>query len=214
MRSQWMFVPGSALATRATGAMIDITSEREMLLEMMRRAHHDSLTGLLNRTSLYECLERLISARNDCALALVYIDLDRFKEVNDSLGHAAGDAVLKHVARQIAAGIRQTDFAARIGGDEFVIVLPGVSDPADALRSAAAATDAIAAPLDVGGKSLRVETSLGISIYGRDGGDPDSLLRTADESMYGMKLLHRRARAGREPSGQWKGIGDAASRCA
>lgn len=214
MRSQWMLVPGSSPATRATGAMIDITSEREMLLEMMQRAHHDSLTGLLNRASLYECLERLIAARSDCALALVYIDLDRFKEVNDSLGHAAGDRVLEHVARQIAASIRQTDFAARIGGDEFVIVLPGVGDPADAGRSAAAASDAIATPLDVSGKSLRVQTSLGISIYGRDGGDPDSLLRRADESMYGMKLLHRRERAGGEHAGSWDSTADPASRCA
>jgi len=211
MRSQWMFVPGSKPATRATGAMIDITSEREMLLETMRRAHHDSLTGLLNRASLYECLERLIGTRRDCALALVYIDLDLFKEINDSLGHAAGDAVLQHVARQIATSIRQSDLAARIGGDEFVIVLPGVSDPAEARRSAVAATDAIGAPVNVGGKSLRVEASLGISIYGRDAGDTDSLLKIADESMYRMKLSHRRDRVGREQAGL---IEDAASRCA
>ena len=213
MRSQWLFVPGSKLATRATGAMIDITSEREMLLEIMRRAHHDSLTGLLNRASLYECLERLISARRDCALALVYIDLDLFKEINDSLGHAAGDEVLRHVATQIAASIRQSDLAARIGGDEFVIVLPGVSDPAEARRSAAVATDAIAAPLSLGGKSLRVAASLGISIYGRDGGDADSLLRIADESMYGMKLLHRRERLARDQA-PLSAAEDPASRCA
>jgi diguanylate cyclase (GGDEF)-like protein len=212
MRSQWMFVPGSKPATRATGAMIDITSEREMLLETMRRAHHDSLTGLLNRASLYECLERLIGARRDCALALVYIDLDLFKEINDSLGHAAGDAVLQHVARQIATSIRHSDLAARIGGDEFVIVLPGVSDPAEARRSAVAATEAIGTPVSVGGKSLRVEASLGISIYGRDAGDTDSLLKTADESMYRMKLSHRRDRVARE-----RGTAlteDTASRCA
>lgn len=214
VRSQWMFGPGSKSATRATGAMIDITSEREMLIEMMRRAHHDSLTGLLNRASLYECLEKLIGARRDCALALVYIDLDLFKEINDSLGHAAGDAVLQHVARQIATSIRQSDLAARIGGDEFVIVLPGVSDPNEARKSAAAATDAIGMPLSVGGKSLRVEASLGISIYGRDGGDTDSLLRIADESMYRMKLSHRRDRLTRDQAAVSADIEDTASRCA
>ncbi len=213
MRSQWMLVPGSE-RTRATGAMIDITSEREMLLEMMRRAHHDSLTGLLNRASLYECLERLIAARRDCALALVYIDLDLFKEINDNLGHAAGDEVLQHVARQIGASIRESDLAARIGGDEFVIVLPGVGDLVEARRSAAAATHAIASPVTVGGKSLRVEASLGISIYGQDGGDnPDTLLRIADESMYGMKLLHRRERIGQQADPRTR-VEEAAGRCA
>jgi diguanylate cyclase (GGDEF)-like protein len=214
MRSQWTFVPGSKPETRATGAMIDITGEREMLLEMMRRAHHDSLTGLLNRASLYECLERLIGARRDCALALVYIDLDLFKEINDSLGHAAGDTVLQHVARQIATSVRQSDLVARIGGDEFVIVLRGVSDPAEALRSAAATTDAIGMPISVAGKSLRVEASLGISIYGRDAGDTDTLLKIADESMYRMKLSHRRDRLAREPGGVREAAEDAASRCA
>ncbi len=213
MRSQWMFVPGTKPETRATGAMIDVTSEREMLLEMMRRAHHDSLTGLLNRASLCECLERLIGGRRDCALALVYIDLDLFKEINDGFGHAAGDTVLQHVARQIAASIRRSDLAARIGGDEFVIVLPGVSDLAEARRSALAATDAIGTPITIGDKPLRVEASLGISIYGRDAGDIDSLLNAADESMYRMKLAHRRDRAAGE-QGVRPGTEDAASRCA
>lgn len=214
MRSQWTLAPGSSAAARATGAMIDITSEREMLQEMMRRAHHDSLTGLLNRASLYECLESLIAARRDCALALVYIDLDLFKEINDSLGHAAGDAVLQHVARQIAASIRQSDLAARIGGDEFVIVLRGVNDLAEARRSVLATIDAIGAPVDVGGRSLRVEASLGISIYGSDAVDTDGLLRIADESMYGMKLAHRRERLARGHAGARPASEDSESRCA
>jgi diguanylate cyclase (GGDEF)-like protein len=213
MRSQWMLMPGSEL-TRATGAMIDITSEREMLLEMMRRAHHDSLTGLLNRASLYESLEKLIAAHSDCALAVVYIDLDLFKEINDNLGHAAGDAVLQHVATQIATSIRESDLAARVGGDEFVIVLPGISDPAEARRSAVAATDAIGRPVSVGGKSLRVEASLGISIYGRDAADTDSLLKIADESMYRMKLSHRRDRLASDQASGQPATETAASRCA
>jgi diguanylate cyclase (GGDEF)-like protein len=151
----------------------------------------------LNRTSLYERLEVLTRA-SGCGggpLALIYLDLDRFKEINDTFGHGAGDKVLQYVAAQISASVRRTDAVARIGGDEFVIVLPGVGDRGEAARIADIVMAAISQPVDVGGRELLVGASLGISICPTDAGDTDALLKIADESMYRVKMTHRSRRA-------------------
>lgn len=171
---------------------------RGLYKQLSFRAQYDALTNLLNRASLYERLTDLAGG-DASALALIYLDVDKFKEVNDTLGHSAGDEVLQHVARQICSAVRKSDSVARIGGDEFVIVLPGVADRGEAERLAQAVAGAISLPLQMDGRPLSVGASFGISLYPLDGRNADALLRVADESMYRMKLSHRRALSPRVP---------------
>ncbi len=180
------------------GRFASLAVERRGLYKQLSfRAQYDSLTSLLNRTSLYERLEVLIRA-GACGggpLAVIYLDLDCFKEINDTFGHGAGDSVLQHVATQLMASVRRTDTVARIGGDEFVIVLPGVGDRSEAARIADVVVAAISRPAEVNGRALPVGASLGISICPTDASDTDSLLKIADESMYRVKMTHRSRRA-------------------
>jgi diguanylate cyclase (GGDEF)-like protein len=180
------------------GRFASLAVERRGLYKQLSfRAQYDSLTSLLNRTSLYERLEVLTRA-GACGggpLAVIYLDLDCFKEINDTFGHGAGDTVLQHVATQLMASVRRTDTVARIGGDEFVIVLPGVGDRSEASRIAEVVMAAISHPVAVAGRELLVGASLGISVCPTDATDTDSLLKIADESMYRVKMTHRSRRA-------------------
>jgi diguanylate cyclase (GGDEF)-like protein len=180
------------------GRFASLAVERRGLYKQLSfRAQYDSLTNLLNRASLYESLEGLMrsTGRPRATLAVIYLDLDRFKEINDSFGHTSGDKVLQHVAAQILRSVRRTDIVARIGGDEFVIVLPGVTERTEALQVADTIATAIAGPVDVDGQLLAIGASLGIGLSPIDGTDPESLLKVADESMYQVKLTHRSRRA-------------------
>ncbi|HEY6923758.1 MAG TPA: diguanylate cyclase, partial [Steroidobacteraceae bacterium] len=179
------------------GRFASLAVERRGLYKQLSfRAQYDSLTNLLNRASLYERLAGLIRGTGPTgSLAIIYLDLDSFKEINDTLGHAAGDFVLKHVARQIVTSVRRTDAVARIGGDEFVVVLPGVNDRNQVVQVANTVAQAIAAPVEVEDRLLTTGASLGISMYPIDGEDTDTLLKVADESMYKVKLTHRSRRA-------------------
>ena len=173
------------------GRFASLAVERRGLYKQLSfRAEYDSLTSLLNRASLYERLERHVRTGSG-PMALVYLDLDGFKEINDRLGHATGDTVLKHVAQRLVAGIRRSDAVARIGGDEFVIVLFGISSRAEALRIANSIADSIAVPVEVDAHGLALSASLGVSMFPADGTDVDALLKCADESMYKVKLAHR-----------------------
>jgi diguanylate cyclase len=128
-------------------------------------------------------------------MAVMYLDLDGFRQINDTHGHGAGDKLLQHVSAHILENVRRTDVVARLGGDEFVIVLPGVGERAEARRIADLVAAAIAQPLAYGGRELRIGASFGISVYPPDGDNTDALLKIADEDMYRAKLEHRKLQA-------------------
>jgi diguanylate cyclase (GGDEF)-like protein len=174
------------------GRLASLAVERRSLYKRLAfRAQYDSLTGLLNRASLYEQASHLLRT-HDSSLAFIYLDLDGFKEINDAWGHAAGDIVLKHVASQVLASVRRTDAVARVGGDEFVIALTGVSSRDVVLQIAKTIAAAVSIPVEIDEKTLvAVRASLGVSLYPENGKDVDALLKRADESMYKMKLTHR-----------------------
>jgi diguanylate cyclase (GGDEF)-like protein len=193
------------------GRFASLAVERRGLYKQLSfRAQYDSLTNLLNRASLYERLGGLIRTRGASSLALIYADLDSFKEINDTLGHGAGDMVLKHVASQLVSSVRGSDVVARIGGDEFVIALPGVSDRGEAARIVDLLAGAIAKPVEVDGQPIIMGASFGISTCPIDGDDADTLLKVADESMYKVKLTHRSRRASLAASQRMQALQDPA----
>ncbi len=179
---------------QVTGAVIvfhDVGAAREMSLRMSELAQHDVLTGLPNRLLLNDRLACAIatSRRHGRSCAVLFMDRDRFKRINDSLGHAAGDAVLQSVAKRLVACLRDSDTVSRQGGDEFVILLSEVACPEDAAFSADKLLAAIAEPHCIAGEDLHVTASLGIAVYPADGADAETLLRKAD-----LALLRAKAR--------------------
>jgi diguanylate cyclase (GGDEF)-like protein len=176
------------------GQFATLAVERRGLYEQLSfRAQYDSLTTLLNRASLYERMDAEIArgVRESGSMAVVYLDLDHFKEINDRYGHGAGDMVLQNVSRQILNSIRRSDVAARIGGDEFVVLLPGVGDRAEAGRVADLIVNSIAQTSVFNGNELNAGASVGISIFPEDGADADTLLNRADEYMYRNKVKRK-----------------------
>ena len=152
-------------------------------------AHHDSLTDLPNRMLLKDRLGQAIEAarRHGGQLAVLFMDLDRFKHINDSLGHSVGDHLLKSVAQRLVACIRQSDTACRQGGDEFVLLLSGIEHAEDAAQFAQKILTELALPHHIDGHDLHVSVSVGIGIYPTDGKDVDTLLKSADTAMYHAK---------------------------
>ena len=167
----------------------EIVERRLADQRVMHMAHHDALTGLPNRTLLTDRVERAIAhaGRSGNKVALLFLDLDRFKNVNDSLGHRVGDQLLQAVATRLTACLRAEDTAARLGGDEFIISLPEVADGAEPARLAARILAELARPFDVSGHQLPAEVSIGISVYPDDGDNAQTLLRNADTAMYHAK---------------------------
>jgi diguanylate cyclase (GGDEF)-like protein/PAS domain S-box-containing protein len=167
----------------------DVTRQVELASELARLAGQDGLTGLANRRLLLERLERALgqASRRDGRLAVLYVDLDRFKPVNEALGHGVGDALLVQVAERLGGAVRATDTVARLGGDEFVVLLDPVREEPDAARAAAAILAALATPFEVQGQELAVGASIGIATYPADGDAADELLRRADIAMYRSK---------------------------
>lgn len=179
-----------------TGAVIvfhDVSVSRAITQHMAHLAQHDFLTGLPNRSLLTERLSRAIgqARRHEKMVALLYIDLDSFKQVNDLQGHATGDQLLQAVAERLAICVRDTDTVCRQGGDEFVILLTEVDHPEDAGPIAQKLLDAFAVPCHVGDRELPITLSIGISIYPDDGTNPDLLLDNADSAMYRAKANGR-----------------------
>ncbi|CAN7572473.1 GGDEF and EAL domain-containing protein [Pseudorhodoferax sp. LjRoot39] len=163
--------------------------QRERTRQHIRQlAFYDSLTGLPNRSLLHARADQAIAAaaRSRETLAVLFVDLDRFKQVNDSLGHPAGDAVLRHAAAQLQLELRASDIAGRLSGDEFVVVLPQC-DAGHAAEIAARLQALLAAPLAVGGSTLSVTASVGVAMFPEDGRTMDALLQRADMAMYQAK---------------------------
>jgi len=156
-------------------------------------ATHDPLTGLPNRALLQERAEHAIavSRRSGRLLALLFLDLDRFKAVNDGLGHAAGDNMLREVATRLSGCLREVDMIARHGGDEFVVLLEDVEKPEEVEEVAARMQEALAEPLVIEGQEVPVTGSIGVALYPRDGDAASTLLRKADLAMYQAKGLGR-----------------------
>ncbi|WP_084578839.1 putative bifunctional diguanylate cyclase/phosphodiesterase [Sphingomonas azotifigens] len=175
----------------ALEAEVDARRAAEQALRYM--ALHDALTGLPNRTMLMDRLQQAIAqARRDQRLVgVLLLDLDRFKQVNDSLGHFAGDELLEQVARRLRSVLRESDTAARLGGDEFVIAAGTLHGPTDAEQLAARVLKVLEAPFLVQGRALHVGATIGISLYPGDGDNPAALLQAADTAMYQAKRRGR-----------------------
>ena len=152
-------------------------------------AQHDILSGALNRASFGEALERAVRrhGQDGGAFAVLCIDLDRFKEVNDAFGHAAGDDVLRHVTQRLRGLVRHGDQIARLGGDEFAVLQDGVSGPADVARLAQRIVEVLAEPHDIHGRKLQCAASVGAAVYGTDAGTVPELLHKADLALYRAK---------------------------
>jgi diguanylate cyclase (GGDEF)-like protein len=160
----------------------------QMLQEARHRGHHDALTGLANRVLFDQIVDHqlLICARNGDPLAVLYIDLDGFKSVNDTHGHATGDELLREVAARLKSGIRSSDLAARLGGDEFAIVLVNTGIRA-AATAAGKLADGVSAPYRIGQLTIEISASIGIASYPDSGTSSEALLHSADQTMYKAK---------------------------
>ena len=183
----------SAQITHYVGVFTDITRKKESEWRLEHLAHHDALTGLPNRSLFRDRLLQAIrkSQRDERTLALLFIDLDRFKEVNDCLGHIAGDRLLTEAALRITACVRNSDTVARLGGDEFTVVLQDVDNPDDAAAVAGDIIDALAVPFVLGDENVNISASIGIALCPVDAGDPDALTSAADQAMYDAKAQGR-----------------------
>ncbi|MBU1362438.1 MAG: EAL domain-containing protein [Gammaproteobacteria bacterium] len=179
--------------TRFIGIFSDVSDLKRHEIELDYIAHHDTLTGLPNRVLLTDRLYQGIAQaqRNEQGLALLFIDIDGFKPVNDNFGHQTGDRVLVEIGQRIQRSLRASDTVARLGGDEFVVLLPGLSSVAESEASARRLLQVIAEPLEVAGYRFSLSASIGVAVYPDDGDDADTLLRRADESMYSAKRTGR-----------------------
>jgi diguanylate cyclase (GGDEF)-like protein len=171
------------------GIAFDITERKKLTEYVNHLAHHDQLTGLPNRVLLDDRMRQSIqrAKRNRQKVAVLMVDIDYFKRINDSLGHAAGDSMLDAVAKKLCAAVRQTDTVARMGGDEFVIVMPEFRDEKDAERCAEAIIQKVATPTMVGNREVNVTVSVGLCIFPDCANDADSLLKNADAALYEAK---------------------------
>jgi len=173
-----------------TGVIRDITERKKALEKIHHLAHHDALTNLPNRNLYIERVERAIyrAERSNKPLALMFVDLDKFKPINDELGHEAGDAVLKTVAERMLSCVRQSDTVARFGGDEFVAILENLDHADSAAVVAKKVISKLMESIETpGGQHATVGASIGISIFPKDGKTLDELARAADEAMYAVK---------------------------
>jgi diguanylate cyclase (GGDEF)-like protein len=171
-------------------AQVATAIERGQLkVDLLRAAQYDELTSLPNRRLFHDRLNRALarSRRKHARIALLYIDIDDFKSVNDTLGHAAGDVLLQAIARRLELCVRNTDTVARLGGDEFVVILEEVRGSEDASAVADKIRSTLAQPVDIDGTTLRMQASIGMALCPEHGSEADQLLRHADSVMYKNK---------------------------
>jgi diguanylate cyclase (GGDEF)-like protein len=178
----------AALSSQRTIAQLHAARERARGL-----ATRDQLTGLANRLCFQDRIVQAIAAarRNRHAVAIMFLDLDGFKLINDTLGHAVGDGFLRAIAQRLAACLRESDSAARLGGDEFGLLLTGLGSELDAAAVARKVLDSVAIPMALRNRSLVTTASLGIAVFPRDGSEPEDLVRKADTAMYQAKQRGR-----------------------
>jgi len=191
---RWMeAVFSNLLEESSVGAVVvnyrDITDRKRAVDELEYRAFHDALTGLPNRALFLDRLGQAVSRakREDGRVAVMFIDLDNLKPINDTLGHAAGDEVIRRASERIRRCVREADTLARVGGDEFTLLLPDVSVLEDAETVAEKARASVAQSFLIGGREVSISTSIGIAVYPRDGGDAETLMQRADEALYRAK---------------------------
>jgi len=174
---------------KMVGSIRDISERKQAEREIRQLAYHDMLTGLPNRSLFHDRLEQALaqSKRHGRPLSLLFLDLDRFKDVNDTLGHDAGDLLLKAVADRLRSCVRQSDTVARLGGDEFVVLLNSVKNERDSAIVAEKILELLAEPVRLHGKEVFTSTSIGVVMHPDDGRDAETLLKHADMAMYAAK---------------------------
>jgi diguanylate cyclase (GGDEF)-like protein len=193
---RWFLMRVTPLQSQRGGVVvihIDIT-ERKQAEEMVHHlAYHDPLTGLPNRVLFNDhlTLELAHARRNKCMVAVIFLDLDRFKTINDTLGHAIGDQLLQEVAKRLRSCLREGDTVARLGGDEFMLLLPGITHGEDVAKVVRRILEVLKPPFNLDGHELHITSSMGISLYPSDGGDAETLIKNADAAMYRTKEQSR-----------------------
>ncbi len=180
--------------TGAVSAAIDITARKSAEEQIRRMAHFDALTNLPNRVLLMDRLEQAIamSARNQTHTGVLFIDLDHFKSINDTLGHHVGDLLLQEVAERLREYVREVDTVSRLGGDEFIIIVPELRQIDDARHIARKLLQSLSEPYVVSGQKLEVTPSIGVSVFPDHATEPSALIRLADQAMYQAKQEGRR----------------------
>ncbi|HEY8101329.1 MAG TPA: EAL domain-containing protein [Burkholderiaceae bacterium] len=194
-RIRWLSTRGKAFydkdgnAIRIVGTSIDITDRKLAEIRLREASQHDSLTGLPNRELLFEYAEYLLAhaSRINANSAVLFIDLDRFKPINDLYGHEAGDKVLQEIAKRLQSCTRKEDVVSRLGGDEFIIILPRILTDEDPETVAQHILEKLAQPIDLGPLEVTVSASIGISLFKQHANDIASLIRYADLAMYSAK---------------------------
>ncbi len=172
-----------------TAILRDISERKENEERIRKLAHHDPLTGLPNRNLLNDRMNHALARmrRNSGRMAILYVDLDKFKPINDTLGHEAGDLVLREVARRLESCVRSSDTVARVGGDEFVVMVEDVQRPSEARQVARKILDVLAEPVTYQGHECAVGASIGAAMFPDDGTTIDEVCRAADVAMYRVK---------------------------
>ena len=178
---------------RYVALLSDITQKKASEELMWRQANFDALTGLPNRRMFHEHLrlEMKKTDRSQLPMALVFVDLDYFKEINDTLGHDKGDLLLKEVATRLSGSVRSTDTVARLGGDEFTVILSELHNAGDVVRTAQEILKKMSTPFPLGENIAQISSSIGITLYPEDGKDAETLIKNADQAMYAAKQQGR-----------------------